>query len=241
MKGSIFLLMITLFTAGQLVGASNPDKAFGNDALEVAQTQAWRQGKMIVVDFTADWCLPCKMMDEYTFSNPKVIDVLRGKFVSVQYDIESFDGIVLKDEYSIKSLPTVLVLHPDGTELKRMQGSMSASELLAELSSVRSTHRIEKQEHYGVERPPLKPKKQKVESKEENQMVLQLGLFSKPENAQELMAKMPLPTRVVAIEKDGRGYYLVLSERSGPREELHSLKMKLQEDGIPCFFTKAPA
>ncbi|HKK89700.1 MAG TPA: thioredoxin family protein [Saprospiraceae bacterium] len=241
MKGRLFFLLIFLCVTATMQGTSNPDKAFGHAALEEVNTRAWRQGKMIVIDFTAEWCLPCQMMEEHTFSSPGIIEILNQEFVAVQYDIQSFDGVALKSEYSIKSLPTLLVLHPDGTELKRLQGAMSATELLSELKSVLSTHRIEKQEHYGLERPPLRPKEQETPLTIGSSHVIQLGLFSDRENAHQMMLKMPVDSRIVSKEKEGHTYWALVSKQSGTAAEMKALKIKLDKQGISCFLIQGPS
>lgn len=240
MTGRFFLLLILISAAGTMQGTSKPDKAFGHEALEEVNTRAWRQGRMIVIDFTAEWCLPCKMMEEHTFSSPGIIEILNQEFIAVQYDIQSFDGVALKSEYSIKSLPTLLVLHPDGTELKRLQGAMSATELLSELRSVLSTHRIEKQEHYGLKRPPLKPKEQKTPHTAAPLHVIQMGLFSDRENAHQMMSQMPVASRIVSKEKEGHTYWALISKQIGTAVEMKALKIKLDKQGIPCFLIQCP-
>ena len=196
---------------------------------------------MIFVDFTAQWCLPCKMMEEKTFIHPEVMDVLRNEFVAVQYDIQASYGASLRNEYAIQSLPTILVLHPDGTELKRLQGSMSASELLTELYSVLRTHRIEKQVFYGLERPALIPSKQLDEETECSQKLLQLGLFSNRDNALGLQLQMPVETKLILVEREGRQFWAVVSEHQGSAREMKILKASLQKRGIPCFLIEGPS
>ena len=63
------------------------------------------------------------------FSNRRLIRFLGSNAVAVKVDIERFDGMVLKDEYNIQLLPTVLFFYPDGTVADRVERSMTASEI----------------------------------------------------------------------------------------------------------------
>lgn len=241
MKGPIVFIFILFYCSSNLFALPTPNGVFLYEGLEKVNTRAWRAGKMIFVDFTAQWCLPCKMMEEKTFKHPEVSDVLRKDFIAVQYDIQASYGASLRNEYAIQSLPTILVLHPDGTELKRLQGSISASELLTELYSVLRTHRIEKQEYYGLERPALRPAKQLEQETETTQKTLQLGLFSNRDNALKLQLQMPVQTKIVLVEKEGRQFWAVVSERKGSAGEMKVLKASLQKRGIPCFLIEGPS
>lgn len=78
---------------------------------------------MLLVDFYADWCGPCKMLrkvlDEIVLENDNY------KIVSVNVDSE--DELAL--EYNIMSIPC-LILFKDGKEIKRSVGLRSKSEIL---------------------------------------------------------------------------------------------------------------
>jgi thioredoxin:protein disulfide reductase len=71
----------------------------------------------LVVDFMAEWCLPCKEMEVRVFSEPRVADALKG-FVLLKVDLtrEDEDEALppLKVRYGVRTLPAVRVLSSDG-------------------------------------------------------------------------------------------------------------------------------
>ncbi len=81
--------------------------------------EAAAQGKPVMIDFYADWCIPCKELDKFTFSNPEVVELSRN-FIMLKVDLTSAsDPEVkrLKKQYQIKGVPTLVFLKPDGNEI----------------------------------------------------------------------------------------------------------------------------
>ncbi len=99
-------------------------------SLTSARAKAAREGKVLLVVFTADWCLPCRVMEETTFADPDVLSYLREHYVSIEIDVENFDGMAMQQQYDVETLPTMLILSSGGTEVDRINGAVTAAQLL---------------------------------------------------------------------------------------------------------------
>lgn len=78
----------------------------------------------VLVDFWADWCMPCKKIAEALGE----IDAELGdklKIVKVNVD----EQIRLTVDHEIRSIPT-LILYKDGVEVSRLTGAKPRSEIL---------------------------------------------------------------------------------------------------------------
>jgi thioredoxin-related protein len=102
---------------------------FINDNVRTAIDRAAAEGKLVFLDFWADYCSPCKLMEKYTFTDPSVIQRMNGSYVPVRINIETFDGYDLKAQYNVKLLPTIIVLNSKGKQVARFEESMSGSKL----------------------------------------------------------------------------------------------------------------
>jgi thiol:disulfide interchange protein DsbD len=92
---------------------------------EKALAKASREGKPALIDFYADWCVPCKEMDAQTFADPEVI-ALSKRFVMLKADLTSFDNPAaeaLRERYRVQGVPTYVFLQSDGEEFSEIRGT----------------------------------------------------------------------------------------------------------------------
>jgi thiol:disulfide interchange protein DsbD len=98
-------------------------------------------GRPVMLDFYADWCVSCKEMESFTFSDPKVRAEL-DQMLLLQVDVTAHneDDKALLKRFSLFGPPGIIFFDADGRELKglRVIGYQNAERFLKTLSLARS-------------------------------------------------------------------------------------------------------
>lgn len=83
--------------------------------------QAGTSAKPVIIDFSAQWCSPCKKLEDVTFRDSRVKAKIEKHFVLMKVDLTrngNPDFERLLEKYDIKGVPTLVFLDSQGMELK---------------------------------------------------------------------------------------------------------------------------
>jgi len=114
----VFSLLRTSFFPNKFPGDSMIRWHSSVDAAIQDASQTATQDRVLMVDLYADWCAACKELTKETFPDPRVREALTN-FVPVKVDFtnDSPESAALAKRYAVLGLPTILFLHPDGSEI----------------------------------------------------------------------------------------------------------------------------
>jgi len=127
MKYTFFILLLLPFT---LFAESTKYVNFFEGSLTSAKQKATTEGKLFMVDFVANYCYMCKMMDETTFRNENVVAYTDKNYISLKVNVDDFDGFAWKQKYSVKVLPTILIFNSKGNIVGRYEESLGSARML---------------------------------------------------------------------------------------------------------------
>ncbi len=95
--------------------------------------RAKAENKLIFIDFYADWCAPCDLMDETTFNDERLAEYVDESYIAYKVDVADFEGYSLKQLFNVKALPTFIIFNANGDKLARYEESMGAARFMQEL------------------------------------------------------------------------------------------------------------
>ena len=103
---------------------------------QIKYEQSLNKNEKMIIDFYADWCIPCKELDALTFADKRVVETSK-RFTSYKVDMTqtlSDETEKLRNKFNIVGMPTVLIINSRGKEVERLTGFINADEFLKLIS-----------------------------------------------------------------------------------------------------------
>lgn len=123
---SICVFMLIGYQADAQKGGMQFQDLEWSEALKKAKSE----NKLIFLNGMAQWSQPCKLMDEYTFSDTEVGEYYNKNFINLSIDMEAFPGSELAERYQVYLYPTLLFINGDGVVVHRGCGAMESTALI---------------------------------------------------------------------------------------------------------------
>ncbi|MDX2330852.1 protein-disulfide reductase DsbD [Campylobacter hepaticus] len=153
-KKSILILVLTYSLSlflGEIFGSKNilnpfninfnpQSKSILNytyiNTLEQLKEEIQTNTKPLMLDFTASWCENCKLLDELTFSDERIIKKMQNyKLIKIDVSENNSEQIKIMKEFQVFG-PPVLIFFKNQEEKLKITGFINANDLLQKLEQL---------------------------------------------------------------------------------------------------------
>lgn len=100
-----------------------------------AVEKAKKENKKLFIKWWADWCGPCKELENTTLKDKIIVDMLEKDFITASIDHDK--EYISAQKQSVKALPTIQFIDSKGNEIKRFVGFLTAEELEKMLKEIK--------------------------------------------------------------------------------------------------------
>jgi uncharacterized protein YyaL (SSP411 family) len=96
--------------------------------------KAKREHKFVILDLQAIWCHWCHVMDDITYRDPKVIELMGSHYIAVKVDQDSRPD--LSNRYEDYGWPATIVFNADGGEIAKRSGYIPPGPMASMLQAI---------------------------------------------------------------------------------------------------------
>ena len=107
---------------------------------ELASAKA--EGQWVLLDYYADWCVSCKVMEKQVFAKPEVQSALQGvRLLRLDVTADNVASRELLSRYQVPGPPSFVWIGPNGVERRgqRITGEVNAETFLKNWNATRET------------------------------------------------------------------------------------------------------
>jgi thiol-disulfide isomerase/thioredoxin len=174
----------TLALAAMLCGGvvAEADVIAWEHSYDAGIAAAKEANKPVLIDFTAEWCVWCRKMDDEVYTDPAVVEAL-NEFVCIKLDTDRDPRVALA--YQVRSLPRTVMLNTFDEVTVDRTGYMPAADFLEAVADGRANAHVALGANAAPEIKPVETPAQTVErmlsDSEGDRDAVLLALLSDPD------------------------------------------------------------
>lgn len=104
--------------------------------LDSAKRRSIESEKPLVMYFTGQWCVPCRVMKRQVWADQDVTALVNQEFVALEIDVDDQETAHLVDQYDVGTTPVTIVTDSLGNVLDWRAGGLGKAEFLEFLQQV---------------------------------------------------------------------------------------------------------
>lgn len=128
MKTRISILCWLIGISLQIAGTMRADELPWQDDYPKTLAEAAEKHQPVLLDFSASWCGPCRMMESTTFADAGVRAEMKG-YLLVKVDFDQARELVA--HYRVEAIPTCILLNQFGEKVAEHVGYINAAKFAA--------------------------------------------------------------------------------------------------------------
>lgn len=123
-----------------IIGFGQSQEIIWEENLDSAFNLASLSNKIILMEFMAEWCPPCKRMEKETFTNERVIK-RSSEFIFVKIDVDKHQDIAKEYKRNAKKyggigIPNIIFIDNDKNVIHQTVGFLNADQLITVMNTV---------------------------------------------------------------------------------------------------------
>jgi uncharacterized protein YyaL (SSP411 family) len=130
MRRLVAALLLLWTLPGYTAGAKIDWQPWSDSVFE----RAARENRFVLLDLEAVWCHWCHVMDEVTYSDPQVVELIKSRYLPVRVDQDSRPDISRR--YENYGWPATVVFNADGGEIVKRRGYLPPEVMISMLEEV---------------------------------------------------------------------------------------------------------